>query len=680
MQPTGRFLGMHAVYVRAVDNEDAVSRPDQVAFTSETVAPTATITRPVIGEGFLTAGSSMRVEWTGVDPDQGDHGSPVGYLTLLYRVVPPPYPCIGDCLPTLIRSPDWTHVPGANGGHTFDLEVSNDYIIAVRAVDEAGASEPFLEYGRNAFGVRAMEGGGMPTLTLLINGVTLTFPAEDNPTLGVAASEEVACEVSCSAEAYGETCSEYRWGLDIPDLEEEGGWSDWLSGPGFVIPPLGTPSIHVLYVQARDSRGQTVLGSVIFSATDIPLDREVLVIDDSFDDTYPRDDQNDAFWTSMVQNYGQLDPARVGYYGMHGDGDREFLTPQVPTLGELGRYRTLVWDNRGSGFDAVSGLFSMIQTEVLYSYLQAGGELWLSGRMTVGATYVDPSGTRADLVYPKLELIPGLFAYDILKLHSTKVDNDKGASFDGRHNIDEAQPFPGRPEVYPVLQVDTQKQNAVARGKGVPHCDAVFDPIFAHAEPGFRGILDSLYVYGATGNLSLGVASPFHQKLTGIRWHDPDPDREHGRIQWFGFPMYYMKDSQAQEVFNRSLDWFREEDPRRGDPVIPRRAEVAALVILAPGLLLAAGCGEEAGPNRPPEIAITSGPVQGSEVDYRIDIGWEGTDPDGRVIRYEYAVDPPAGFTEEEIASGGPGIVTEEVPAEGGKPPVTRVSKTVAAR
>ena len=29
------------------------------------------------------------------------------------------------------------------------------------------------------------------------------------------------------------------------------------------------------------------------------------------------------------------------------------------------------------------------------------------------------------------------------------------------------------------------------------HSDVVFDPLFAHSEPDFRGQLDSLYVYGA---------------------------------------------------------------------------------------------------------------------------------------------------------------------------------------
>jgi len=59
-----------------------------------------------------------------------------------------------------------------------------------------------------------------------------------------------------------------------------------------------------------------------------------------------------------------------------------------------------------------------------------------------------------------------------------------------------------------------------------------------------------------------GKASPYHGKLCAIRWHDPDPDPEQGRVMWFGFPLYPMKDDQAQEVVNRALDWFCEEPAR----------------------------------------------------------------------------------------------------------------------
>jgi hypothetical protein len=53
--------------------------------------------------------------------------------------------------------------------------------------------------------------------------------------------------------------------------------------------------------------------------------------------------------------------------------------------------------------------------------------------------------------------------------------------------------------------------------------------------------------------------SRFNKKLCAIRWSDPDADRAHGRTQWFGFALYFMKADHAQETLNRSLDWFREE-------------------------------------------------------------------------------------------------------------------------
>ena len=29
---------------------------------------------------------------------------------------------------------------------------------------------------------------------------------------------------------------------------------------------------------------------------------------------------------------------------------------------------------------------------------------------------------------------------------------------------------------------------------------------------------------------------------------------------WFGFPLYFMKNNQAQDTFNKAIDWFREEE------------------------------------------------------------------------------------------------------------------------
>ncbi len=44
--PTGIFTGMHRVYVRAVDDQGALSDPARLALTARTVAPSAEILRP----------------------------------------------------------------------------------------------------------------------------------------------------------------------------------------------------------------------------------------------------------------------------------------------------------------------------------------------------------------------------------------------------------------------------------------------------------------------------------------------------------------------------------------------------------------------------------------------------------------------------------------------------------
>ena len=93
-------------------------------------------------------------------------------------------------------------------------------------------------------------------------------------------------------------------------------------------------------------------------------------------------------------------------------------------------------------------------------------------------------------------------------------------------------------------------------------CDVLFDPVLEPDDPDFRGVIEPLYAFGAIGpTRTPPVPSVYDGKLTGLRWHDPDPARGQGRTMWFGFPMYYFHDAEAQETFNRAVDWFREEAP-----------------------------------------------------------------------------------------------------------------------
>jgi len=327
----------------------------------------------------------------------------------------------------------------------------------------------------------------------------------------------------------------------------------------------------VLYVRARDVAGSITLAQLILNVIDFSFDREVLMVDDSFDNLDPNDAEHDAFWHDMVNFYtanSDISVDQFGEFEIHGPGDRGNLQPNVPLLSDLAKYKVLVWENMGSGYNSDSALIrSTALSPRLSAYLRAGGKLWLGGRMTVAATTPSPNLSGADLTYPKTELGPGDWAWDFLKLHSSKINNDKGTNV--AHLFHAARWFPNvnsptgfMPAIYDTMSVDVTKLPIlrVALG-GFSHSDAVFDPNFAESEPDFRGDIDTLYAYGSAGPEVQGKTSQFDKKLCAQRWHDPDPDREHGRLQWFGFAMYFMHDDQARQTFKASLDWLREEQP-----------------------------------------------------------------------------------------------------------------------
>ncbi len=69
----------------------------------------------------------------------------------------------------------------------------------------------------------------------------------------------------------------------------------------------------------------------------------------------------------------------------------------------------------------------------------------------------------------------------------------------------------------------------------------------------------------------------------------------------------------------------------------------AVLVALA-WAIATGGCGSDPGgtalPNLRPEVRLTAAPRPLSETFYQVDLSWSGHDPDGRIERFEYALDP----------------------------------------
>lgn len=569
--PTDTFSGLHTVYVRAADNDGAFSKSDRIGYRAFTITPTATIARPDIVSPLLTIGSTVTVTWDGLDPDSPDaRKKPTGYLYKLLRLdtLTPPISVIRVTDPNILYTrgdPTWTYQRADTLSKTLYLATPGQYVFGVRAVDLAGGVEPFLDFGRNVFKFQTFATAGSPTLTIREPSLGAFTYA------GVGASYEVEVPVgsdlrftwSASAEAYGGSIEGYSWGIDIPDLERDGpssGWSGWGQILGNFQPITFTRGgVHVLTVRVRDVSGTITLGTLILNVIDFPLDREALFVDDSRDSQYPSDLQHDAFWMSLFQDSDRFDmETDVFKYETHGASDSYTTYPQAPSLEQMGRYRLIKWEVAGGGYNGRTGLLLVASiNRTLGAYLGAGGKVWIGGNSTLPPMLTSPNGQFADFVYPKdVTSQPNSFAYEFMKLASARIINAKGVPPDD--NMIGAKPFPGRPEIYPQLAQDPAKVSPFKLS--ISHVDAVVDPIYVQ-DAGYAGTIDSLYVYQARRG-----GSSYNNKLVAIRWHDPDPARTHGRTQWFGFPLYFIKKDQAQETFNRAIDWFREEQSPNATP------------------------------------------------------------------------------------------------------------------
>jgi hypothetical protein len=557
---SGRFRGMHALYARAVDDAGAVSAPEKAAFTATTVAPVSRLVRPD-GLTLVNVGREVSVRWAGEDPD-GDFKASGHFL---YKLIDVSSVAFADRKPELLFTEPGPWVPADEVSKNLLAGFGYFMMLGVRAVDAAGAEEPFLEFARNVV-MFNVYGTTHPALTVRSTAygttvLTATFDAQGNPVaeLSLSADTEIRFSWSASAEDYYGRILGYSWGFDIVDPDREGpesGWSSWsdITTTGPIT--LSRAGLHTLYVRALDGSNGRTLGTIRIHVDDFRPDHDVLFVDDSYDNQFPTDDQHDAFWASRFQGYG----IAADVFSAHGPQDRTSLSPQVPSLGELSRYRTVVWESFGSGYNGESALVhAATLTPTLRSYLLSGGRLWVGGRMSVPPCVDSPNGFSANLGYPINEdrLASGTFAYDFLKLRGP-IGNPKGSS-DQKDFLIGVAPYPEGPAPYGAMDVDQTKLRYPFQ-VAVPYVDALPESYDPEAEPGFRGDVDVLYAYRAYGPEREGKDSALHGRPVAIRWHDPDPAPQHGRIQWFGFPLYYMKDSQAQETFNRSLDWFREED------------------------------------------------------------------------------------------------------------------------
>lgn len=420
-----RFHAQHSFFVRAVDDEGAVSTlPAHRTFTATTFAPEASITYPAdLGApgGFDDFSSFVRFRWTGRDSLQD--GSEIEPDSSRTAILPADYFPDDPIAGSLIELPDslWGPWTGWNTGPTdssaggqeelLDLEalfgspLDGQFAYFVQAKDEAGAVTSHYEDGVNLRKLRVVE-----TLRprLLIRSPLFGVRVVDHDqglAFSAAADVDHVVSWSGSAEHYGSEIDGYRHGWDIVDPENDAEWSPWSAdGTGSAFNYPG--GAHRLDIQCRDLAGNVLAVAVEIDFIPVTLERGLLFVDDYSNlgsedpgqgwpdgpeyswGTFPHSDaQQKAFWDGVLADYTGYDPDL--------DFFRVTVVDDTVPFAILAGYRRALWEVReaspgASALHRTAGFVDAYATgwtpvDYLSVWLEAGGQLLLCGSSPIRA-------------------------------------------------------------------------------------------------------------------------------------------------------------------------------------------------------------------------------------------------------------------------------------------------------
>ncbi len=511
------FSDWHTFYLRAIDNEYAVSPAVKAYFNARTIAPSTRITFPNLStQQIPTMQPTFQVQWTGQDMDSSrPDQKPVYYEYKLVHapVLHPEYApdsllkADNIVLPINYRgSPrDWVRVPNTVTQVTLSLLCGDEAAFAVRSVDEAGAVEPELTLNKNFVLFTVGCTPSKPAVTVCEESMGChVFPTDSGDTwtgpsggVEVAAGRPLRFKWTGDASTYGSFPGNVNYALDPVDPEDEtrtdpmgiGGWVGWGKWSGNQTPFVfknDQAGIHTLYVLMRDisedpaSTQRCVIDMNVITYT---FGRLALVVDDEVNDRVP-----DAIHTGFMRrtllahlyDFPALG-APTWWKAYKVIGGQEVGGPSAIDLQTLADYQNVIWyvnSNYVSGDGVLTSLrfsegYGNDQGKrLLTSYVTAGGRLFLIGEDLAGFL-------TGDVKYPKTPPKPGdqtynnwtsSFFFKFLYLRNTLVSADQQNSLaNDKTCAGQASGLIGarslRPS-FPDLALDRNKQNPGALDPG----------------------------------------------------------------------------------------------------------------------------------------------------------------------------------------------------------------------
>lgn len=330
------------------------------------------------------------------------------------------------------------------------------------------------------------------------------------------AGEEVEFRWSASAEDYCSRVTGYSWAWD-----DTFDWHPPVPSPSETLLAVTLePGEHVLHVKAVDDIGYETLAGVPFTAAAIDTSGGLLLVDDS-QLLMVDESAEDAFFDTLLaaQEWWQWDPHE------HTTG----LEPSPPPVSVLAGFRHVLWSVDAA--DPVLAGLSVGGYSFLEGYVRGGGNLILAGMCPT-------RGLAGFQGYPA-EFGPGDFLHDYAGLTRSRNTgartNPSPPERYGYAFLGAAAAAPDFADVY----VDTLGKwgSYYPAYGGIPYCDAfeaasrnnVISLFQSHVNTAFQGAPCVVRRFGTGGEGSVAV---------------------------LGFPLYFLKTSQARALVDQLLDGF----------------------------------------------------------------------------------------------------------------------------
>lgn len=412
------FERWHTFFVRAVDARGlADATPDYRSFNARTLAPIVAFRYPIIEDRQLVCRPDAILEFSGEDPlDKNSVQEPDSSRWAL--VTRPWYwpssPPTSERLHAHLAGAPWSawrawDAPDDAGRQVRLAEldslpgtVPGYYIVAVQAMDAAGAVTPVLDPrtpGKNNLAWLWIRTRDQLTPLLTVEDMRFAAARFDHVARPVqfllGSGQPLQFRWRADASRYASEVTGFRYGWDLPEP-----WNPtqpWACSFGLGCtssPPMRfADGMHRLYVQARDRGGGTTTAQIEFEVRPVPRRRDVLLVDDTTQ-YHGREAVEDARWSRLLVELASahgftFDPNRDTY----DVADNRDLPPPAEQLFD---YRVVVWNvvnaAHGSALSTLGRFVDPFQESQrnlaprfndFHVYLDNGGQIWLSGDQPV---------------------------------------------------------------------------------------------------------------------------------------------------------------------------------------------------------------------------------------------------------------------------------------------------------